>query len=227
MYRLINAKNPPEVESTPDVPRRISIASTKRFRFAGGPIGKWIVRQDDANAKNPPEVESTPDVPRRISIASTKRLRFAGGPIGKWIVRQDDAVGESIPVHRTTEDDLYTEIDDILQRAGKEDWDGEGAVAITQQTADTARYLADFFLSSNINPDVSESPYGEIDFDFQLSKNESFTISAFREEVVFSATFREVQKYGRAHILLHDLLDNVDAAKRHWGTGGWVAAYAE
>ena len=62
----------------------------------------------------------------------------------------------------------------FCRRTGKEDWDGEGAVAITQQTADTARYLADFFLSFNINPDVSESPYGEIDFDFQLSKNESF-----------------------------------------------------
>ncbi len=193
------------------------------------------------NANNPPEVESFPDKTRRVPIARLKGS-FSGGSmsLGKWPVRRDDAVGESISVfgesifvfgesifvYRTTEDDLYTEIDDILQRTGKEDWDGEGAVAITQQTADTARYLADFFLSFNINPDVSESPYGEIDFDFQLSKNESFTISAFREEVVFSATFREVQKYGRAHILLHNLLDNVDAAKRHWGTGGRIA-YAE
>ena len=180
------------------------------------------------NAENPPQMGSTPDVPRRISIASTKE--FPAG--GRSIVPDKDFDSptlfiDSFIFYRDTEKYLNAEIDDILQRAGKEDWDGEGAVAITQQTADTARYLADFFLSSNINPDVSESPYGEIDFDFQLSENESFTISAFREEVVFSATFREVQKYGRAHILLQNLLDNVDAAKRHWGTRGRIAAYAE
>ena len=95
-------------------------------------------------------------------------------------------------LNRTTEEYLSTEIDRVLIDCGQENWDGEGALAITPQTADVARSLLNFVSLTPFSPDVDATPHGEIDFDFSISENTLLTVrSCPSGKVVFSGTFRE------------------------------------
>ena len=103
----------------------------------------------------------------------------------------DDSMLKQI-LNRPTEEYLSTEIDRVLIDYGQENWDGEGALAITPQTADVARSLLSFFSLTSFSPDVDATPHGEIDFDFSMSENTLLTVrSCPSGKVVFSGTFRE------------------------------------
>lgn len=103
----------------------------------------------------------------------------------------DDSMWKQI-LNRTTEEYLSTEIDRVLIDYGQENWDGEGALAITPQTADVARSLLSFFSLTSFSPDVDATPHGEIDFDFSMSENTLLTVrSCPSGKIVFSGIFRE------------------------------------
>lgn len=74
-------------------------------------------------------------------------------------------------------DSYKRQIAELLSQAGKEDWDGEGAAALSKDTITKACALVDLFPSYASGADISASPHGEIDFDWHMDNGAMLTIS--------------------------------------------------
>ena len=72
---------------------------------------------------------------------------------------------------------LKREVHSLLEEAGTEDWDGEGALALAPKTVDIAQKLIDEFPPLVGKPDVNATPHGEVDFDWVIARNVMLTIS--------------------------------------------------
>ncbi|MCY4304016.1 MAG: hypothetical protein OXC62_04425 [Aestuariivita sp.] len=80
-------------------------------------------------------------------------------------------------IHLLQRNKLKKNIGEIYTKTCKEDWDSEGAAAITVISRDTALLLIDL-LPQNINkPEISPTPHGEIDFDWSNDRQEMLTVS--------------------------------------------------
>ena len=66
---------------------------------------------------------------------------------------------------------------ELLESAGEENWDGEGALPILPENVEIAESVVDLFPSSGFLPEVSATPHGEIDFDWIISKDIMLTLS--------------------------------------------------
>lgn len=81
-------------------------------------------------------------------------------------------------------------VNKLLETAGRENWDGEDALAVAPETVRLAEKLADLFPGSVEPPDVSASPHGEIDFDWVSSKNVMLTLCVCPSgEIAFAGLF--------------------------------------
>ena len=92
---------------------------------------------------------------------------------------------------------LKREVRSLLEEAGTEDWDGEGALALAPETVDIAQKLIDEFPPHIGRPDVAATPHGEVDFDWIINRNVMLTISVGpSKEIAFAALFHDARWNG-------------------------------
>ena len=85
---------------------------------------------------------------------------------------------------------LKREVRGILARAGEDNWDGEGALAVSPRTVEIAELAIDGFPSYVARPDVEATPRGEVDFDWAVSRDAMLTVSIGPSgEVAFAGLF--------------------------------------
>ena len=93
---------------------------------------------------------------------------------------------------------LKQEVQGLLEEAGTENWDGEGALALDPETVAIARKLIDHFPSYVVRPDVAATPHGEVDFDWIISQDVMLTVSTCPSgEIVFAGLFHDARLNGR------------------------------
>ena len=93
---------------------------------------------------------------------------------------------------------LKEEVRRLLEHAGEEDWDGEGAQALSPETVEIAVGLASTFPAGIDTPMISATPHGEVDFDWALSRDIMLTVSVGPSgDVVFAGLFDETELNGR------------------------------
>ena len=122
---------------------------------------------------------------------------------GEAVVIEYDDPSQPSTVYSILEQEFYrrdklllnAKIDTAFERAKVEDWDGEGALAVTPQTANIARRLIEFFPAwTHSITHVSSTPLGEMDFNFSLSNDTLLTIGVCPDgEIDFSGMFREIE----------------------------------
>lgn len=94
---------------------------------------------------------------------------------------------------------LKNEISGLLEEAGVENWDGEGALALQEDTVLTARNVVDDLPNYAGKPDVSATPHGEVDFDWVINRNLMLTVSIGPggKEIAFAGLFYGARLSGR------------------------------
>ena len=98
----------------------------------------------------------------------------------------------------TDRESLKQEVRGLLEEAGTEGWDGEGALALDPETVAVARKLIDHFPSHVVRPDVAATPHGEVDFDWIVSQNVMLTVSVCPSgEIAFAGLFHDARLNGR------------------------------
>ncbi len=99
--------------------------------------------------------------------------------------------------YNTERGDLKHEVDDLLESAGEENWDGEGALALTPNTVAIAQKLIDEFPGYVDNPDVAATPHGEIDFDWVIGQDTMLTVSVGpSNQIAFAGIFHTTRLHG-------------------------------
>ena len=92
---------------------------------------------------------------------------------------------------------LKREVHGLLENAGIEDWDSEGALALAPETADLAQKLIDEFPPHIGRPDVNATPHGEVDFDWVIDRNVMLTVSVGpSKEIAFAGLFHGARLNG-------------------------------
>ena len=92
---------------------------------------------------------------------------------------------------------LKREVHGLLEDAGTEDWDGEGALALAPETVAIAQKLIDEFPPLVGKPDVAATPHGEVDFDWVIARNVMLTISVGpSKEIAFAGLFHGARLSG-------------------------------
>ena len=90
---------------------------------------------------------------------------------------------------------LKQEVKGLLEKAGKPNWDGEDALAVTPKTVSIAQKLIDKFPLTQIGkPDVNATPHGEVDFDWFVDRDAMLTVSvSLSGEIAFAGLFGKAQ----------------------------------
>jgi len=92
---------------------------------------------------------------------------------------------------------LKREVHSLLEDAGNEDWDGEGALALAPETADLAQKLIDEFPPHVSRPNVNATPHGEVDFDWVIDRDVMLTVSVGpSKEIAFVGLFHGARLNG-------------------------------
>ena len=85
----------------------------------------------------------------------------------------------------------------LLEDAGHEDWDGEGALALDPKTMEFAQRLADQLPADAPAPDIAATPHGEVDFDWVLDNDLMLTVSVGPSgEIAFAGYFHGAKLNG-------------------------------
>ena len=80
-------------------------------------------------------------------------------------------------------------VQDLLETAGKKNWDGENGDPVTKETVDSALKIIPRIPDLAL-PDISADPNGNIDFDWLLDNGAMFTISVCGNgEIVVSGLY--------------------------------------
>lgn len=99
---------------------------------------------------------------------------------------------------------LRAELGRILEDAGEPNWDGEDARAVAPRTVGIAKAvlakLPAYVLAPELDPDVSATPRGEVDFDWATPCNAMLTVGVGPEgDISFAGTFADDENVrGRA-----------------------------
>ena len=92
---------------------------------------------------------------------------------------------------------LKREVHSLLEDAGTEDWDGEGAIPLAPETTDLAQKLIDKFPPYIGRPDIAATPHGEVDFDWIVDRNVMLTVSVGpSKEIAFAGLFHGARLNG-------------------------------
>ena len=123
-------------------------------------------------------------------IEEVKRLLYEG-----FLANQEFLSNfERIPERES----LKQEVNELLESAGSENWDGEGALAITPGLVRIAHEVIEKLPIYAAKPDVEATPHGEIDFDWVVDQNTMLTVSVAPPNVVaFAGTFPEARLAGK------------------------------
>ena len=93
---------------------------------------------------------------------------------------------------------LKQDVHALLDCAGIDNWDGEGAVALDRETVGIAQALVDRLPSYVSRPDVAATPHGEVDFDWVVDRDAMLTVSATpSKDIVFAGLFNGARLNGR------------------------------
>ena len=93
---------------------------------------------------------------------------------------------------------IKQEVYGLIEEAGAENWDGEGALALDVRTVEIAQKLVDEFPGYVIRPDVAATPHGEVDFDWIISREVMLTVSVCPSgEIAFAGLFQDTRLNGR------------------------------
>ena len=82
---------------------------------------------------------------------------------------------------------LKKEVDALLQSAGSEGWDDEGALPVTEELVDIAKQLIDKLPVYVDEPDVSATPQGEIEFGWTIDRHAGLSIGVCPQNKIASA----------------------------------------
>lgn len=105
-----------------------------------------------------------------------------------------DMAGEYPDGERTS---LKREVHSLLEDAGTEDWDGEGALALALETVDIAQKLIDEFPPHIGRPDIAATPHGEVDFDWVIDRDVMLTVSVGpSKKIAFAGLFHGARLNG-------------------------------
>ena len=88
-------------------------------------------------------------------------------------------------------------VNELLETAGQENWDGEDALPADPGTVQLAERFADLLPISIDPPHVYASPVGEINFEWFVSKDVMLTVSVCpSEEIAFAGIFNDLEIHG-------------------------------
>ena len=108
----------------------------------------------------------------------------------------ESEIGEIYPT--LEREPLKHDVQALLDYAGIDNWDGEGAVALGRETVGIAQALVDRLPSYVSRPDVAATPHGEVDFDWIVDRNAMLTVSATpSKDIVFAGLFNGARLNGR------------------------------
>ena len=82
-------------------------------------------------------------------------------------------------------------VDELLQTAGKPNWDGDEADPVDAKTVSVAKRFVELLPGEFEPPEISADPHGNIDFDWCLDNGTLFTISLGKEGEVAMAGMRQ------------------------------------
>ncbi len=80
-------------------------------------------------------------------------------------------------VNHLSQDSLKERVLKLQEMAASENWDGEGATPLDQETVKYATQFIDCLPAELSEPDIDASPHGMIDFDWMLSHEVMLSVS--------------------------------------------------
>ena len=93
--------------------------------------------------------------------------------------------------------ELKQRIYSLLEGAGHENWDGEGALPLDPGTVEFAQCLADQLPACVPVPDIAATPHGEVDFYWILDNDLMLTVSVGPSgEIAFAGYFHGARLNG-------------------------------
>lgn len=129
----------------------------------------------------------------------------AATSVGEWsdhVSKLAEAAQEQIRESTTLYGDVLVLQELILcaaHEARVEDWDGEGAKAISPRTLETALRFAEVIPAGFTMPDVYAEPRGEITLEWLIAPRRTLLISVYPNgEIGYSALVGTSRAYGRA-----------------------------
>ena len=92
---------------------------------------------------------------------------------------------------------IKRKVHELLEHAGTDDWDGEGALALAPNTVEIAQKLVDSFPIDVGVPDIAATPHGEVDFDWIIDRDLMLTVSiGSSNEIALAGLFCEARVEG-------------------------------
>ena len=105
---------------------------------------------------------------------------------------------DSTPDLHPEREALKDEVQSLLDHAGTDNWDGEGAAALSPKIVAIAVELAGTFPAGIDRPMISATPHGEIDFDWSLCRDIMLTVSVGPcGDIAFAGLFNETELNGK------------------------------
>ena len=115
-----------------------------------------------------------------------------------YIPSANKAVADVYNYPYVDRESVKQEIYGLMEEAGTENWDGEGALALDIKTVEIAQKLVDEFPGHVIRPDIAATPHGEVDFDWTISREVMLTVSVCPSgEIAFAGLFQDARLNGR------------------------------
>lgn len=101
--------------------------------------------------------------------------------------------------HNIVRQQLEQEVHELLESAGKENWDGEGADALSSTTVETAKKLIGTFPPYIDTPDVSATPHGRVSFDWFVDRDTMLIVSVGpSNDIAFAGSLQTTELNGSA-----------------------------
>ena len=92
---------------------------------------------------------------------------------------------------------IKRKVHELIEHAGTDDWDGDGALALAANTVEIAQELVDSFPIDVDVPDIAATPHGEVDFDWIIDRGLMLTVSVgSSNEIAFAGLFRGARLEG-------------------------------
>ena len=106
------------------------------------------------------------------------------------------------PIRGRKREELQRKVERLLESAGTDNWDGEGALPLSTDTVTIAKALIGKLpdlATYPSEPEVSATPHGEVDIDWSVDDGSMVTVSVCPDgNIAFSGLFPIAQVSGRA-----------------------------
>ena len=160
-----------------------------------------------------PKEEELIQMYRAFCEATEENLSVEGGIEGfinllregyaPWERRSRTITQQSYVSWTTDRSSLKKRVSSLLEKAGEEGWDGEGAARLEGETVKVAQELVDRFPVHVVHGyaldilDIDVTPHGEVDFDWVVDRDRMMTVSVLpSKEIAFSGLFHGARVNG-------------------------------